>query len=151
MKQMARNLHLGLRREWRTVQKTTACAQPSFGYDAFQLFGDEDVSAPARWDCGEMDTICGFCNVKMWIKEQLTKSSNNNSQFFLCCENGKMLLPNLLATPQELEVILTGKQRNAVKLQDSIHMYNLVLAFTSLGAKVDESITRGVGPYSFHI
>jgi hypothetical protein len=30
-------------------------------------------------------------------------------------------------------------------------MYNLVLAFTSLGAKVDESVTRGIGPYSFHI
>jgi len=26
-----------------------------------------------------------------------------------------------------------------------------VLAFTSLGAKVDESVTRGPGPYSFHI
>jgi hypothetical protein len=30
-------------------------------------------------------------------------------------------------------------------------MYNSVLAFTSLGAKVDESITRGPGPYSFRI
>jgi len=30
-------------------------------------------------------------------------------------------------------------------------MYNLVLAFTSFGAKVDESITRGIGSYSFRI
>jgi hypothetical protein len=30
-------------------------------------------------------------------------------------------------------------------------MYNLVLAFTLLGAKVDESVTRGTGPYSFRI
>jgi hypothetical protein len=30
-------------------------------------------------------------------------------------------------------------------------MYNSVLAFTSLGAKVNESITRGTGPYSFRI
>jgi hypothetical protein len=30
-------------------------------------------------------------------------------------------------------------------------MYNSVLAFTSLSAKVDESITRGPGPYSFRI
>jgi hypothetical protein len=30
-------------------------------------------------------------------------------------------------------------------------MYNSVLAFTSLGAKVDESITGGLRPYSFHI
>jgi hypothetical protein len=30
-------------------------------------------------------------------------------------------------------------------------MYNSVLAFTLLGAKVDESVTRGTGPYSFRI
>jgi len=30
-------------------------------------------------------------------------------------------------------------------------MYNSVLAFTSLGAKVDESVTGGPGPYSFCI
>jgi len=30
-------------------------------------------------------------------------------------------------------------------------MYNLELAFTSFGAKVDESITRGIGPYFFRI
>jgi hypothetical protein len=44
-------------------------AQPSFGNDTLQLFGDEDALGLAQWDCGEMDTICGFCNVKMWIKE----------------------------------------------------------------------------------
>ncbi len=30
-------------------------------------------------------------------------------------------------------------------------MYNLVLAFTSLGAKINESVTGGPGPYSFRI
>jgi hypothetical protein len=81
----------------------------------------------------------------------LAKSSNNNPQFSLCCENGKVLLPSLLATPQELEVLLTSKKRSAVKFQDQIRMYNLVLAITSFGAKVDESITRGTGAYSFCI
>jgi hypothetical protein len=57
----------------------------------------------------------GFCNAKMWIKEQLAKLSNNNSQFCLCCENGKVLLPSLPATLQELEVLFTSKERSAVK------------------------------------
>jgi len=77
--------------------------------------------------------------------------SRQTTQFFLCCENGKVLLPNLPATPQKLEVLLTNKESNAVKFRDQIHMYNSVLAFTSLGAKVDESVTRGPGPYSFRI
>jgi len=54
----------------------------------------------------------------MWIKEQLAKLTNNNPQFYLCCENGKVLLPNLPATPQELEVLLTSKESSAVKFQD---------------------------------
>jgi hypothetical protein len=89
--------------------------QPSLHNDALQLFGDKDASTLGRWDCGEMDTICGCCSAKMWIKEQLAKLMNNNPQFSLCCENGKVLLPNLPATPQELEVFLTSKKSSAVK------------------------------------
>jgi len=61
------------------------------------------------------------------------------------------LLLSLPATPQELEVLLTSKERSAIKFRDQIRMYNLVLAFISLGAKVDESVTKGTKPYSFHI
>jgi hypothetical protein len=114
------------------------------------LFGDGDASALGQWDYGEMDTICGFYNAKMWIKERSTKL-NNHPQFSLCCENGKVLLPNLPATSQELEVLLTSKESSAVKFRDQIRMYNSVLAFTSLGAKVHESVTGGRGPYSFRI
>ncbi len=69
----------------------------------------------------------------------------------MCYENGKVLLLNLPATPQELEVLLTSKESSAVKFRDLICMYNSVLAFTSLDAKVDESVTGGPGPYSFRI
>ncbi len=60
-------------------------------------------------------------------------------------------MPSLPATPQELKVLLISKDASAVKFRDHIRMYNSVLAFTSLGAKVDESVTRGPGPYSFRI
>jgi len=60
-------------------------------------------------------------------------------------------LPSLPATPQELEVLLTSKDASAVKFRDQIRMYNSMLAFTSLGAKVHESVTRGPRPYSFRI
>jgi hypothetical protein len=87
----------------------------------------------------------------MWIKERSTNSTNNNPQFSLCCENGKVLWPNLPATSQELEVLLTNKESSAVKFRDQICMYNSVLAFTLLGAKVDDSVTGGPGLYSFRI
>jgi hypothetical protein len=62
-----------------------------------------------------------------------------------------MLLLNLPATSQELEVLLTSKKRSAVKFQDQIRIYNLVFAFTSLGAKVHDSVRTGTGLYSFLI
>ncbi len=144
------NLHMNIAIAYGEKTRAKQHEHPSFRNDALQLFRDEDVSASGRWDCGEMDTICGFCNAKMWIKERSTKS-NNHPQFSLCCENGKVLLPNLPATPQELEVLLTSKESSAVKFRDQIRMYNSVLAFTSLGAKVVKSVTRGPGPYSFRI
>ncbi len=69
----------------------------------------------------------------------------------MCCENGKILLPSLLTTPQELEVLLTRKERSVVKFRNQIRMYNSVFAFTSLSAKVDELVIRGIRPYSFRI
>jgi len=61
------------------------------------------------------------------------------------------LLLSLLATPQELKILLTSKEISVAKFRDQIRMYNSMLAFTSLDAKVDESVTRGTGPYSFRI
>jgi len=133
------------------VQQATTRAQPYLGNDALQLFGNKDASTSARWDYREMNTICGFYNAKMWIKERLAKSNNNNPQFFMCCDNGKILLSSLLATSLELEVLSTNKKRSVVKFRDQIRMYISVLAFTSFCAKVDELVTRGIGPYSFRI
>jgi hypothetical protein len=109
-----RERHNRLKRERHAKQRE----QPSLRSDALQLFGDEDASAPGRWDCGEMETICGFCSAKTWIKERSAKSTKNHPQFSLCCENGKVLLPNLPATPQELEVFLTNKESTPVKFRD---------------------------------
>jgi len=63
--EFARERRNRLKREWHVKQRE----QPSLRNDALQLFGDEDVLASGRWDCGEMDTICGFSNTKMMIKE----------------------------------------------------------------------------------
>ncbi len=116
-----------------------------------QLFADKDMSTPARWDCGEMDTISRFYNAKMWIKKRLAESSNNNPQFSLCCKNGKILLSNIPAASQELEILLISKERSAIKFQDQICMYNSMLAFILFSANVDELVTRNTGPYSFCI
>jgi hypothetical protein len=145
------NLHMNITIAYRENSVFSNVNNLFFAMTHYNCLETKNASALGRWDCGEMDTICGFCNTKMWIKERSAKSTNNNPQFFLCCENGKVLLPNLPTTPQELEVLLTNKERSVVKFRDQICMYNLVLAFNSLDAKVDESVTGGRGSYSFRI
>jgi len=86
------------------------------------------------------------CGSKNDCQNRATTTHN-----FLYCENGKVMLLSLPATSQELEVLLISKERSVVKSQNPICMYNSMLAFTSLGAKVNESVTRGIGPYSFHV
>jgi hypothetical protein len=66
------------RNHLQTKRRAKQHEQPSLRNDTLQLFGNEDVSAPGRWDCGEMDIICGFYSTKMWIKELSAKSRNNN-------------------------------------------------------------------------
>jgi hypothetical protein len=94
----------------------------------------------------------------MWIlqcgnvdQRTISKVEQQEPTIFSVLRDGKVVLSSLLATPQELEVFLTSKESSVVKFRDQIRMYNSVLAFTSLGAKVDESVTGGVGLYSFHI
>ncbi len=70
-------------RERRTVQQATTRVHPSLGNDALQLFRDEDTLASARWDCEEMDTIYGFCNAKMWIKNDWQNRATTTHNF-LC-------------------------------------------------------------------
>ncbi len=62
----------------------------------------------------------------------------------LCCQV-------FLQHRKSWKFLLISKERSVVKSQDPIYMYNSMLAFISLGAKVNELVTRGTGPYSFHV
>jgi len=110
-----------------------------------QMHQPRDDGIVEKWT-QYVDSAARKCGSKNDRQTQRTTTHN-----FLCCENGKVLLPNLPATPQELEVLLTTKESSAVKFRDEIRMYNSVLAFTLLDAKVDDSVTGGLGPYSFRI
>ncbi|CAG8576225.1 738_t:CDS:2, partial [Cetraspora pellucida] len=63
----------------------------------------------------------------------------------------KVLLPPLQELPSLLNMLLTRTDPSACLFKKNIRMYNSALAFTSMGAKIDQSITGTSGPYSFHI
>ncbi len=88
--------------------------QPFFRNDALQLFANTDALARddgivEKWT-QYVDSAARKCGSKNDWQTQRTTTHN-----FLCYENGKILLPNLPATPQELKVLLTSKKSSVVK------------------------------------
>jgi len=63
--------------------------QPSLRNDALQLFGDEDASTPGRWDCGEMDTICGFSTQKCGSKNDRQNRQTTTHNFLYVARMAK--------------------------------------------------------------
>jgi hypothetical protein len=61
----------------------------------------------------------------MWILQRenvdqrtIGKVEEQQPTIFSVLRNGKVLLPNLPATPQKLEILLTSKDNSAVKFRD---------------------------------
>ncbi|CAG8754997.1 13373_t:CDS:2 [Cetraspora pellucida] len=75
----------------------------------------------------KMNISCSSCGALKWIDER-------------CAE-----------PPPVLKAYLTGNDTHSREFRQNIRSYNSVLAFTSLGAKLDDHITGTRGPYSFSI
>jgi hypothetical protein len=86
-----------------------------------------------------MDVICPECGALHFESEKLTSSTCRNKKFGLCCLQGKVKLPNLSGPPEQMLCLLMHESN--ASFQEKIYQYNTVFAFTSVGMKLDESIT----------
>lgn len=88
----------------------------------------------------------------MWYEERTTKAYKPlNPTFSLCCQSGKVLLSKFNEAPTLLNKLLDYSDSSATKFRDQIRIYNSMFCFTSFGAKIDNSINKGRGPYTFRI
>ena len=69
-------------------------------------------------------------------------SGNNTNGFSICCGKGRVRLPPLHELPEPLKT-LYGESH----FKEHIRPYNCAFMMASSGAKVDDSITRGVRPF----
>ena len=96
---------------------------------------------------GEMSERCEHCDAKMFSGERV------KGHFSLCCSNGKVVLPDestLGAVPIYLKTLLTSNSREAVNLRGNIRNYNSALAFASVTAHIDSTVS-GHGTYAYRI
>ncbi len=100
---------------------------------------------------GQMNVECPDCGALHFMSEKLTKSSQINPKFGVCCLQGQIALRPFHPMPHDLENLFCGVSPYSDGFKANIRNYNSALAFTSLGVKIDESVTRSSGPYCFKI
>ena len=88
----------------------------------------------------------------MWYEERTNKGFKPVKPLFsLCCQSGKVLLTKFNEAPTLLKNLLDYGDSSTAKFREQIRIYNSLFCFTSFGAKIDNSINSGRGPYTFRI
>ncbi|XP_058749840.1 uncharacterized protein LOC131622824 [Vicia villosa] len=125
----------------------------------------EDIAAPFTihdnsggtsedyYDVGDPLIECRYCKEIMWYQERMHKSSHAaNPKFMLCCGNGKEELPLLEQPPDILARLLFNNNiLDSRKFQHQIRVYNMMFAFNSPRAKLDNRFNNGRGPPTIRI
>ena len=98
-----------------------------------------------------MNLECPRCHALHFKAEKLSKSTQDKIKFGLCCLTGQIKLPEFPPAPKALKDLFDGTSPHSEHFKKNIRQYNAAFAFTSLGIKVDHTVTTGAGPYSFRI
>ena len=69
---------------------------------------------------------------------KLSSSTKLCSNFFLCCQSGKVVLSSVASCPELLMHLLTASDKREKVFRENIRAYNCPLAFASLGANIDK-------------
>ncbi|KAJ9561491.1 hypothetical protein OSB04_006651 [Centaurea solstitialis] len=86
----------------------------------------------AYLDLGDCDKGCEYCNAYFWYTERL--------------KGGRVKLQTPCDPPMLIKNLFTVN-----RFMENIHAYNQMFAMTSFGAKVDDSINNGSGPFVFKV
>lgn len=91
---------------------------------------------------------CPHCRALVWYSESTgTDATTGKPIFTICCQQGRVKLPPIRRPPAFLEYL----HANSSTFRLLIRVYNSMLAFTSMGAKIDHSVTSTQGPPAFRI
>ena len=99
---------------------------------------------------GPMNIQCPHCHALHFISEKLSNSSLRNPRFGMCCLQGQVNLPPIQQWPRVLQDLFDDPQDQR-EFRKKIRQYNNALAFTSVGADLENNAIQGPGPASFRI
>ncbi|XP_023644880.1 uncharacterized protein LOC17896811 [Capsella rubella] len=88
----------------------------------------------------------------MWYDERINKRRNHEEPTFtLCCGQGQVKLPFLKDSPDLINKLLSGDDALSRHYRENMRIFNMIFAMTSLGGRVDKSVTQGKGPTNFRL
>ena len=95
------------------------------------LHYDQNVDYSELTAIGKMNHLCHFCKALKWKGERAG----------LCCNNGKIVLPQIKRPPDQMCELLSGNSRDSKHFLENTRMYNNCYQMTSFGA--DSEISFG--------
>nr|GFA31219.1 helitron helicase-like domain-containing protein [Tanacetum cinerariifolium] len=120
-----------------------------------ELLANQGVTTPPRdhtedvsyIDLGNCDQKCHYCGCLFWYDERLKGAKyDGQPQYHLCCGGGKIYMAQAPVPPLFIRQLLTNSH-----FMEHIRAYNQMFAMTSFGAKVDDWVNKGRGPYVFKV
>ncbi|CAN1332158.1 ATP-dependent DNA helicase pif1 [Linum perenne] len=96
--------------------------------------------------------MCEYCLAIMWKGESTSRSRNSQiPKFNLCCKEGKVKLSPAREAPELLKNLLESDDAIGNHFRKNARRYNSAFSFSSMGGKVNHSLSQGRGPYVFCI
>ncbi|GJS73021.1 DNA helicase [Tanacetum coccineum] len=98
-------------------------------------------------DLRDYDQRCYHCGSTFWFREPLKGHFNSRRpEYHLSCGGGRVYMEPNPDPPEYIKRLLQNKH-----FMENFRAYNQMFAMTSFGAKIDESINNGIGPYVFKV
>ncbi|KAL3640531.1 hypothetical protein CASFOL_015499 [Castilleja foliolosa] len=111
------------------------------------LMPPDTLSASLYFDDGDCEYICEHCSALFWFAERIVhRSLYNRPRYTHCCKNGVVRLPLPLSPPSVIRDLFEDSN-----FMENVRAYNNMFSMTSFGARIDEAVNDGRGPYVFKV
>ncbi|KAL3633804.1 hypothetical protein CASFOL_022566 [Castilleja foliolosa] len=105
------------------------------------------LSTITYFDDGDCEYVCEFCNALFWFAERIQRGPlHARLRYNHCCKSGAVRLPYPLHPPSAIVSLFQD-----VGFMENIRAYNNMFSMTSFGARIDDAVNDGRGPYVFKI
>ncbi|KAL3651616.1 hypothetical protein CASFOL_004618 [Castilleja foliolosa] len=106
-----------------------------------------NVPMVTYFDDGDCNCVCEHCDALFWFAERLVFGPlNSRPRYSHCCKGGAVRLPFAIYPPAAIKYLYGN-----ASFMENIRAYNNMFSMTSFGARIDDAVNDGRGPYVFKV